>query len=70
MNIKMARDTWIKEHDKPVLEILQKVDKMPTIDELVEMTGLPRSSVEETLRMVNIQRRREVSRRLWADFLG
>ena len=63
MKLTMACSSWIKKYDEPVLEILQKADKMPTVDELTTLTGLPRWRVEQTLRSVRKQVRMAASRR-------
>ena len=51
MKFTMACSTWVKEEDEAVLEILLKADEMPTVEELMEQTGLRRWRVEGTLRM-------------------
>lgn len=70
MEFKMACSTWVKEHDEIVLEILRKADKMPTVDELVEMTGLRRFRIEGTLRMWRMQMRMAASRKRMVDWPG
>ena len=67
MKFTMACSTWIKENDEIVLKILQKADKMPTVDELMEMTGLPRFQIENTLRMWRMQVRMAESRKRMRD---
>ena len=67
MKFTMACSTWIKENDEIVLKILQKADKMPTVDELMKMTGLPRFRIENTLRMWRMQVRMAESRKRMRD---
>ena len=67
MKFTMACSTWIKEHDEAVLEIVAKADKMPPIEALMEMTGLPRFRIEGTLRMMRKQIAMAESRKRMTD---
>ena len=67
MKFTMACSTWIKEHDEKVLEILQQAKTMPTVEELMEKTGLRRRQVEGTLRMWRMQIRIAEARKRMTD---
>ena len=70
MKYTMACSTWIKDHDEIVLDILRKADRMPTVEELMEMTGLRRFRIENTLRMWRMQIRMAESRKRMKDCDG
>lgn len=70
MKFTMACGTWIKDHDEKVLEILQKAETMPTVEELMEMTGLRRWRVEHTLKMWRMQIAMAKSRKRMKDCDG
>lgn len=57
MELNIRCSTWIKEDDEKVLEILQKSDKMLSVEELAERTGLPAHKVKHTLTMLAHQTR-------------
>lgn len=51
----MVCSTWVKEDDEKVLNALRQSDRMLTIEELSEITGLPIFRVRRTLRLLNQQ---------------
>lgn len=55
MEFKMVCSTWVKEDDEKVLNALRQSDRMLTIEELSEITGLPIFRVHRTLRLLNQQ---------------
>lgn len=55
MEFKMVCSTWVKEDDEKVLNALRQSDRMLTIEELSEITGLPIFRVRRTLRLLNQQ---------------
>ena len=67
MEFTMACSTWVREKDEIVLEILQKAEEMPTVDELMQMTGLRRTQIERTLKMWRMQVRMAAARKHMPD---
>ena len=57
MEFKMVCSTWVKENDEKVLNALRQSDRMLTIEELSEITGLSIFRVRRTLRLLNQQMR-------------
>lgn len=53
----MVCSTWVKENDEKVLNALRQSDRMLTIEELSEITGLSIFRVRRTLRLLNQQMR-------------
>ena len=51
MKFTMACSSWVREPDEIVLEILQRAETMPAVEQLMERTGLRRARIESTLRM-------------------
>ena len=70
MKYTMACSTWVKEEDEIILEILRNADVIPTVDEMVEMTGLRRWRIEHTLRMWRKQIAMAASRKRMTDCDG
>lgn len=52
MEFEIACGTWIKENDKKVLNALKESDKMLSIEELKEITGLPEHKINRTLHLL------------------
>lgn len=67
MKFTMACSTWVREKDEIILEILQKAEEMPTVEELMQMTGLRRFQVEHTLKMWRMQVRMAAARKRLLD---
>lgn len=50
MKFEIACSSCFRDRDEPVLEILEKAETMPTVAELMTLTGLPEFRVRSTLR--------------------
>lgn len=51
----MICGSWIKEKDEKVIEFIKKCDHFPSIDEIVENTGVKAPQVKRTLKLLGQQ---------------
>ena len=55
MELNIGCSTWIGEEDETVLTLLRNSDRWLTVEEIVEITGLPTRKVLHTLDMLKRQ---------------
>ena len=64
MEFKIACGTWVKDDAHKVLKVFEKSDRLLSVDELSEITGLSTAKVKRALRLLkasinHMRKRRE-----------